>query len=62
MVRKASILRNDTPGEETKSGSEIVRSGAKTRGSGQPGADDLVNLALKACLVARDAAFNISGS
>ena len=56
MPRKAQPIRkfeDDTPTEDSLPG---TTSSATTR---RGGSDDLVRLALKACLIARDAAFNV---
>jgi phosphate transport system protein len=55
MPRKASTSRNIGPDEEEPN-PRPAKSAAEPR---LRGADDLARLALKACLIARDAAFNV---
>ena len=56
MPRKAPTSRKNAPEDETASVSRPTKTAAEPKLGGP---DDLARLALKACLIARDAAFNV---
>ena len=56
MPRKAAPSKNM---EQLQSPANARRSAATLHADGAAGPDDLARLALKACLIARDAAFNV---
>jgi hypothetical protein len=59
-AQSTSVTPNSAKAIETRSAKSVAPKAAPLKGSATiAGVDDLARLALKACLIARDAAFNV---